>query len=85
VNNFKLWKVVIPTRNKNNKRIILESKPHNQIDIEKDLEDKLLKADNNIYDLFDQQPDIKQISILVQLLPFKQKICVISHLIYIYI
>jgi hypothetical protein len=65
-NNLNLWKVAIPTKIENNKRKILESKPHDQIDIEKDLEGVLLEADDNIDDLFDQQPEIKQISIIVK-------------------
>ena len=65
-NNLNLWKVAIPTKIKNNKRTILESKPHDQIDIEKDLGGVLLEADDNIDDLFDQQSEIKQISIIVE-------------------
>jgi hypothetical protein len=65
-NNLKLWKVAIPTRNENEKRTILENKPYDQIDIEKDLEGKRLEADDNIGELFDQQLDTKQISIIIQ-------------------
>ena len=54
-NNLNLWKVAIPTKIKSDKRTILESKPHDQIDIEKDLGAVLLEADDNIGDLFDQQ------------------------------
>jgi len=68
-NNLKLWKVAIPTKTENNKRTILESQPHDQIDIKNDLWGVLLEADDNIEYLFNQPPEIKQISIIVQLPP----------------
>jgi hypothetical protein len=58
--NLKLWKVTICTKVTDNKMNILRTKAHDKFDVGKDLEDVLLKPDDEISDLFDKQPDINQ-------------------------
>ena len=69
-NRLDLWKVLIPTRDENNvKWKILNKKPPNQINIKVDLWGDLLQSDDIIEKLFDGQPTVKHIHIIVQLSP----------------
>src|SRR2546425_916052 len=60
-----LWQVTILTKVQDKKMGILKSKDHDKINIEQDLGGKRLEPDDEISDLFNEQPDTKQISIIV--------------------
>ena len=65
---LRLWKVAIPTGYENDKLKLLNSKSHDQINLQQDLGGKFLDAGELIEDHFERNTKTtKQISILIQL------------------
>src|SRR5436190_5053729 len=64
---LKLWKVKIPIGYENDKLKLLNSKSHDQINVEKDLGGVLLKPTDVIEEHFKRKTTTEQISIIIQL------------------